>query len=152
MGITIPVGAIYGSTQAGRLHRILTVSVVWGDAKQLMEIANAMAVVLPTEIARHLAQVGTGGVYASLIDPPAATVVAPSLRQRMDLPIRLLLGLVAGIAFVFLLDYLDDSVRTSQEVEDSGIRVLGEVPAFSGRSRHGLSRVTGPGWFRQRLP
>ena len=40
-GIQVPAGAIQGSTQAGQLHRILTVSVGWGGAKELGDIANA---------------------------------------------------------------------------------------------------------------
>jgi capsular polysaccharide biosynthesis protein len=44
------------------------------------------------------------------------------------LPVRLLLALAAGIALVFLLDYLDDSVRGRSELEAMGIAVLAEVP------------------------
>ena len=52
----------------------------------------------------------------------------PSLRQRLDLPIRLILALAAGIGLTFLLDYLDDSVRDRAELEAMGITVLAEVP------------------------
>jgi capsular polysaccharide biosynthesis protein len=127
-GVTVPAGAIHGSTQAGTLHRILTVSITWGDAEQLAQIANAVVAVLPGEIAKHFAQVGTSGVYASLIDPPAIGGVGASLRQKMDIPIRLLLGLIAGLALAFVLDYLDDSVRNKVELESSGVSVLAEIP------------------------
>ncbi|OQB27958.1 MAG: hypothetical protein BWY10_00894 [Chloroflexi bacterium ADurb.Bin180] len=127
-GITVPAGAIQGSTQAGTLHRVLTVSVVWGDAQQLGLIANAVANLLPSEIARHFAQVGTAGVHASLIDPPAIGGVGQSLRNKMDLPIRLVLALAAGLALILLLDYLDDSVRDQSELESRGLTVLAQVP------------------------
>lgn len=127
-GISVPAGAISGSTQAGRLHRILTVNIGWGDAKQLADIANAVAAVLPEEIARHLAQVGTSGVTASLIDPPSIGVVGPGLKQKLDLPIRLFLALAAGIVLAFVLDYLDDSVRNRKEIESQGLPVLAEIP------------------------
>lgn len=142
LGITVPAGAIHGSTQAGTLHRILTVNIVWGDARQLTEIANAAVAVLPGEIAKHFAQVGTSGVYASLIDPPSIGGVGASLREKMDIPIRLLLALVAGIALAFALDYLDDSVRNRDELENTGVTVLAEIPSV--RS-HPLGRA-------QRLP
>jgi len=129
MGITVPAGAIHGSTQAGTLHRILTVNITWGDAAELAHIANAVVAVLPGEIARHFAQVGTGGVYASLIDPPAIGGVGASLREKMDIPIRLVLALVAGLALAFVLDYLDDSVRYREELENGGVKVLAEIPA-----------------------
>jgi len=138
-GISVSTGAISGSTQAGRLHRILTVSITWGDARQLPDIANAVASILPSEIARHLAQVGTAGVSASLIDPPTVGAVGASLRERLDLPIRLFLALLAGMVLAFILDYLDQSVRTRCEVEDAGIDVLGEIPG-----RRGLLRRNTP--------
>jgi len=144
IGINVPAGAIHGSTQAGQLHRILTVSIFWGDATQLADIANAVAAALPGEIARHFAQVGTSGVYASLIDPPAIGLVGASLREKLDVPIRLFLALIAGIALAFLLDYLDDTVRNRQELEENGINVLAEIPPA--RHHHW------PGLSRQRLP
>jgi len=138
-GITVPSGAIHGSTQAGTLHRILTVSITWGDAEQLAHIANAVVAVLPDEIAGHFAQVGTGGVYASLIDPPAIGGVGASLREKMDIPIRLLLALVAGLALALVLDYLDDSVRNKGELESGGVAVLAEIPPGQS-NRLGLTR------------
>jgi len=143
-GLNVPAGAIRGSTQAGQLHRILTVSIVWGDETQLADIANAVVAVLPSEIARHFAQVGTSGVCASLIDPPAIGLVGASLREKLDLPLRLLLAVMAGAALTFLLDYLDDTVRTRQELEESSINVLAEIPP--------IGRRGGLGLFRQRLP
>jgi capsular polysaccharide biosynthesis protein len=126
--IFIPVGTIQGSTQSGRLHRILTVSITWGDATQLAHIANAVAELLPTEIARHLASVGQGNVTASLIDPPAIGAVGSSLREKLDLPIRLILALLAGLVLAFVLDYLDQGVRSRQEIESAGVQVVAEIP------------------------
>jgi capsular polysaccharide biosynthesis protein len=134
-GIHVSPGAISGLTQAGRLHRILTVSVTWGDARQLPDIADAVASVLPSEIARHLAQVGTGGVSASVIDPPTIGAIGASLRERLDLPIRLFLAALAGVVLAFILDYVDQSVRTGHEVEATGIDVLGEIPRLRGPLR-----------------
>jgi capsular polysaccharide biosynthesis protein len=94
----------------------------------LAHIANSVVAVLPGEIAKHFAQVGTSGVYASLIDPPAIGGAGASLREKMDIPIRLVLAFVAGVALAFLLDYLDDSVRSKVEVESSGVTVLAEIP------------------------
>lgn len=127
-GISVPAGAIGGSTQAGQLHRVLTVSVSWGNENQLADIAEAVMAVLPDEIARHLSQVGTSGVTASLIDPPATVLVGPSLREKLDVPLRLALAVVAGVAIAFLLDYLDDTVRTRQELDEAGVAVLAEIP------------------------
>ena len=49
-------------------------------------------------------------------------------REQLDLPLRVLLALAAGIGLAFLWDYLDDSVRDRADLEQMGIAVLGVVP------------------------
>ena len=63
-----------------------------------------------------------------VIDPPALVPQAVGLRERLDLPLRLLLALAAGVALAFLLDYLDDSVRSAADLEEMGLAVVGEIP------------------------
>ncbi len=48
-------------------------------------------------------------------------------REQLDLPLRVLLALAAGIGLAFLLDYLDTSVRERRDLEELGLPVLGEV-------------------------
>ena len=130
-GITVPPGAIQGSTQAGKLHRVLTLSITWGDPDQLAAIADAAAAVLGEEAGAFLPQTMADDVEAHLIDRGAIVPVGPSPREQLDLPLRLFLGLVAGIALAFLLDYLDDSVRGPADLEALGITVVGEIPRSS---------------------
>jgi capsular polysaccharide biosynthesis protein len=63
-----------------------------------------------------------------LIDGPGIGQVGRSLKDRLDLPIRLFVALVAGVALALLWDYLDDTVRDRAEVEAMGASVLGEIP------------------------
>jgi capsular polysaccharide biosynthesis protein len=126
--ISVPAGAIQGTTVAEKLHRILTLRINWGDPQQLSAIAAAAAEVLSQEGGKYFAQVGVEGVRLTLIDKPVVTPVAQGLRERLDLPLRLTLALVAGVALTFLLDYLDDSVRGRAELEAMGIIVLSEIP------------------------
>lgn len=126
---SLPVGAIQGATTGGTLHRILTVSISWPDAGQLAAIATATATVLQQQAASFFAVSGGDSIEVLLIDPPTVSSVSPSLTQRLQLPIRLFLALVAGVALAFLLDYLDDTVRDKGEIESLGIQVLAEIPA-----------------------
>jgi capsular polysaccharide biosynthesis protein len=127
-GIVVPGGAIQGSTQAGKLHRVLTLSITWGDPKQLTAIAEAAAAVLSQDAGFFLPQVQGDAVEARLVDRGAVVPIGPGLREQIDLPLRLLLGLVFGLALAFLLDYLDDSIRSREELEAMGMVVMGEVP------------------------
>jgi capsular polysaccharide biosynthesis protein len=127
-GITVAPGSIGASTQAGKLHRILSVSISWGDEAELRSIANAAAKVLMQRNAEFMAQLGSENAQAYLIDPPAVYPMAKSLTDRLGLPIRLGLALIAGVALAFLLDYLDDSVRTDEDLQALGLTVLARIP------------------------
>ncbi len=128
-GLPVPAGAIQGATSAGKLHRILSVNVTWGNAEELARIASAIEQVLVSGATSYFAQLSTENAVISLIDPPTVTPVGRSLRDRLDLPLRLILALAAGVALAFLLDYVDDSVRGRGDLAGLGLPILGEVPA-----------------------
>ena len=127
-GVNVPAGAIQGATSAGKLHRILTVSITWANAEQLALIANAVVATLTQHGESYFAQLGTTNTVISNIDPPVVVPVGRSLRQRLDLPLRLLLALIAGVALAFLLDYLDPSIRHRTDLAALGLPILAEIP------------------------
>ncbi len=130
--LVLPPGVIQGATVAEKQHRILTLYLTWGDPDQLAAIAEAAAQVLQEEGPGYFAQVGVGGAQVAVIDAPVVMLVPGSLRERLDLPIRLFLALLAGLALTFLLDYLDDTVRDRRELETMGLTVLAEIPPSPG--------------------
>jgi capsular polysaccharide biosynthesis protein len=127
-GIQVPPGAIQSSTASEQTHRVVTVRVTWATPNEAMAILNAAIEVLQQEAPAYFGRLGLEQPQIALFDGPGVSPVPPSLTQRLDLPVRLLLALVAGVALCFLLDYLDDSIRGRQELEGMGICVLAEVP------------------------
>ena len=117
-----------GAFGAATEFRVLTVSVVWGNREQLVQIANAAAQVLDHEGGELVGPLGDSRLVLRLIDPPAVVLVGPSLAQKLEIPIRLGLAFLAGIAGTFLLDYIDLSVRSAKELEEMGIAVLAQIP------------------------
>lgn len=132
--LRVPAGAIQGSTQAGKLHRILSVGIGWGNEEELRQIANAVVSVLSKRSAEFLAQLGSENAAVVLIDPPVVSPIGMSLKERLDLPIRLFLALLIGVALAFALDYIDESVRHAREVELAGLSVMGQIPAYPRKS------------------
>jgi len=128
-GMNVSTGAIHGATSTGKLHRILTISISWPNEDELRSIADAVVQVVRSQGDSYFGQLSTGSATISVIDPPSISKVGPSLRQRLDLPLRLLLGLGAGFGLAFLLDYLDDTIRDRADLEDLGLTILAEVPA-----------------------
>ena len=118
-----------GIISADTRHRVLNVSITWTNDGELAEIAHAVELAMANNSADYFPQVSETGVKISRIDMAGPVEMnLTSLTQRLDLPVRLLLALAAGIALTFLLDYLDDSVRGKPELEAMGISVLAEVP------------------------
>lgn len=123
--LQIPPGIITVDKQ----HRLLSLSVNWGNPDELSNIAAAIVMTMTEDSVKYFPQSGDTASIIQVIDAPSApTPVSPSLTQRLQLPVRLLLALGIGIALTFLLDYLDDSVRHRGELEEIGIQVLAEVP------------------------
>lgn len=126
--IEVPPGMIQGSAATGKLHRIITLSFTWPDAVQLEAIARAAADELTQNAAFYFQQLGTENAGVTLIDGPSVARVGVSVREQVELPLRLVLALAVGVGLVFLLHYLDDSVRRPEELEALGLPVLGEIP------------------------
>lgn len=124
VGFPVPAGAIFAS----REHRIMTVSVTWPDHAQVQAIAETVGAAVEDGGADYFPQLAGVEAKAVLIDGPGIGQVGRSLKEKLDLPLRLLVALVAGVALAFLWDYLDDTVRERADVEALGVAVLGEIP------------------------
>lgn len=128
-GIRVPPGAIQSSTASEQVHRVVTVRATWSDPDGAIAILNTTIDVLRQEAPSYFGRLGLEEPQITLFDGPSVSPVSPSLTQRLDLPLRLLLALIAGVALCFFSDYLDDSVRGREELEGMDIHVLAEVPA-----------------------
>lgn len=131
-GVNVPPDAIQGATASGKLHRILTINITWPHREQLEPISEAVAEALNDHVDEYFGQFGGAEAVIALIDPPQIQPVGPSLRQRIDLPLRLLLAGGFGIALTFFLDYMDDTIRHRQDLEELDLPILGEIPKERG--------------------
>jgi capsular polysaccharide biosynthesis protein len=135
VGFEVPAGAIFAS----REHRIMTVTIAWRDRDQAQAIAEAVGAALQDGGAGYFPQLVGVEAQAVLIDGPGIGQVGRSLTDKLELPIRLFVALVAGVALAFLWNYLDDTVRDRREVEALGVSILGEIPRSHGlRNKLGL--------------
>jgi len=124
VGFAVPAGTIW----AGREHRIMTVTITWADPDQVQKIAEAVGAIVQDAGAGYFPQLDGVQAKAVLVDGPGISQVGRSLKEKLDLPIRLFVALVAGVALAFLWDYLDATVRDRAELESLNVRVLGEIP------------------------
>ncbi len=127
-GIQVAPGQIQGSTQTGELHRILTVTVYDSDPARLEAIADAVITTMTQDAHLFMPRLleDQGAVY--LVNRGDVVPIGPGLKQRLDLPLRLVLALLAGVGLAFLVNYLLPRIYTREDLEALGIEVMGEIP------------------------
>lgn len=125
-GLAVNKGNLSAAVEKQR--RLMSMTVVWNNPDETQKIAEAAVKNLSDNNAKYFAQLGAAGASVTVIDKPVVSAVQPGLRERLDIPIRMVIAFFAGIALAFLLDYLDNSVRESRDLEAIGLRVVGEIP------------------------
>lgn len=135
-------GEIAAELSAEDKHRILEISVsraLPGDAApeaqarlqaELLELARAVQAELEQSGGQWFARLGEDAVALSLIDAPEPAQPQPlGLRERLDLPLRLLLALLAGLGLAALREGLDRRIHGPAELaQDPDLRLLGRIP------------------------
>jgi capsular polysaccharide biosynthesis protein len=126
-GLNVPAGAIRGSIWSDNVRSVMQLSMTYGDQEQLKAMIRAATVVLQTRNVEAFPFLGENAVVVPL-DEPVVNAIGPGLRASLDLPLRLALAVAAGLGLAFLVDYLDPTVRSRQELEAMGLDVLVEIP------------------------
>ncbi len=126
---TFDVGAISAERNTKKTHRVMIVTFTGKDANQVLAVAEAALRVLNNNASSYFTQLGYDKAAINLIDPPTVEPELSAMRSSLDAVLRTGLGFIAGLAIIFLLDYLDTSIRDASETERLvGLRVLGEIP------------------------
>ncbi|HQT91377.1 MAG TPA: GNVR domain-containing protein, partial [Candidatus Kryptobacter bacterium] len=70
--------------------------------------------------------------YVQIVDPavPPQTPVSPKI--PLNLTLGILLGLALGVGWVFVLDYMDRSIKSPEDLEKKGLNVLASIPIMTG--------------------
>lgn len=120
-------GTLNGNIAVNSLQnsQILTIDVNNPNPKAAVEIANTIANVFQEEIVT-LMNVDNVNILA-----PAEMAENPSPIKpdpKLNIAIAAVIGLMLGVGVAFLLEYLDTSMKTEQDIEDIlGLPVLGLI-------------------------
>lgn len=127
-GVDIPSGDLNGHFAADSFRSILTLYVGWDDPDAIRAIASAAVTVLQTRNQAYFAQFNAVPVDVRALDAVEVVEVAPPIMVRLNPLLRIFVGLAMGVALGFLVEYLDQTVRTPAEVEALGLDVLAAIP------------------------
>ena len=99
------------------------------DPERAQQAVNSISEVASERVSEVRA--GASDITATVVEPavvPGAPVSPDPVRNGL---LALGLGLMLGLGLVFLLEYLDDSWRSPEEVEQfSGVPTFGVIPKF----------------------
>ncbi|MFD1773472.1 YveK family protein [Paenibacillus rhizophilus] len=117
---------------------ITLISVVDTDPAVAPQLANAVVRVFADEVSKRMGFTGISFLTEAAESPNPAPINPPSDRA---LKVGLFAGLVIGLGLAFLLDSLDDTLRSEKDIERIlGIDTLGQVSKFQRKNLSGNSR------------
>jgi capsular polysaccharide biosynthesis protein len=107
--------------------QFIQVSYVDSDPERAKEIANTIGEVFSERVSDVSPNSITATVWERALEPQAPISPDP-VRNGL---LAMVLGLMLGVSLVFLLEHLDDSWRSPEEVEQiSGVPTFGIIPKF----------------------
>jgi capsular polysaccharide biosynthesis protein len=127
-GHTIQAPSIQAGLAADNARSMLTVSLSGGDTQQVATMMDGVIAVLTTQNAQALPQLGGENARLTQLDQPQVGQAPTGIRSRLELPLRILLALAAGVGLALLVEYLDPTIRTREELQELGLAILGEIP------------------------
>lgn len=105
----------------------LTITVSSKDAKQAMDIANQLALSLK-DISKSVKKSDN----VQILDPAMMPTSQASPRPVLNIAIAFFLGLMVSVGVIFLLEYLDNTVKSPEDIEKLlGIPVIGTIPMIT---------------------
>jgi capsular polysaccharide biosynthesis protein len=130
---------IGSALSAARTDNLVTITVNWSTAAGAWAITNAIGEVSSSHIGQYLdyavatdSTPSSPTVSAHIVSAAsnAVTVSTSSNSSKLALLAALILiALIVGIALAFLLDYLDDRIRSKEDIRDLfQLPIYGEVP------------------------
>jgi capsular polysaccharide biosynthesis protein len=109
--------------------QVVNISVQNEDPKKAADIANSIASTFKSEISKIMnVDNVTILTQADIGENPSPIKPQPVL----NMAIAFVVGLMAGVGLAFLLEYLDNTIKTEQDIEQQlGLPVLGAITTIT---------------------
>lgn len=131
LGLSVDADSLLDDLSAEQIQetQLIEVSYTNPDPQEAQRVANAVGAVFSERVAAG--DLGGGGGTADVVQKAALPTSPASPNPLRNLALALVAGLMLGVAFACLLDYLDDNWRSPDEVERvTGAPTLGVIPTL----------------------
>lgn len=127
------------TVQSEKDSQVVNVTVQDPDPNKAADIANQLATVFQKEIV-DIMNVDNVSILAKAEVGENPSPVNP--KPLLNIAIAFVVGLMAGVGIAFLLEYLDNTVKTEQDVEKLlELPVLGAIATFEEQDMQKMSRT-----------
>lgn len=111
----------------------MVIEVDYPSAGQAQALAEAVGDRLEQEVSRlNASQEGTDRINVTRIQRARLVAIQPN--TRINVLAGLILGLVLGILLAYILEFLDDTLKSTADIERiTGLSALGAIPAAEAR-------------------
>lgn len=122
-GVEVPPYEI--GVAADNTRSLFLISINHSDPEKLAAIMEATIAVILAENGQALPQLGGESAVLTQLDTPTVNPIGQGLTSQLQLPLRLAIALVVGIALAFAAEYLDPRIHGRDDVD---VVWLGEIP------------------------
>jgi capsular polysaccharide biosynthesis protein len=143
LGLQMEPQTLLDNTSVEAVPDTQFIEVVYTDANpaRAQEVVNSIGQVSSNQVSEVSAGVITAEVWEEAVQPVSPSSPTPILNALLALG----LGLMFGVGLAILLEFVDDSWRSPEEVEEiSGVPTFGVIPEFSAPSGRKASKRAKP--------
>ncbi len=136
---------VNGAIENKKAHKVMRFTITADDPDQAKALGTAIAELLSEVDSKYYNMLVSYEPTVTLADEIVVAQVTSPSRAYLYMLLRVLLALAAGLGLAFLLEYLDDTLRSARDVESAGLVVLAEIPAAGGCRRGPTALPSGEG-------
>jgi capsular polysaccharide biosynthesis protein len=129
--LDVDIDTIMTATRTKKTHRFIDITITTPTFEEGAAIAGSVSRILsdPNHVAQYLTALTAYHSQMEIVTPPVTHRANTVLGLISEIGLRTLIGLIVGLGLAFLVDYLDQSVRTREEAERLlQMPVLAEIP------------------------
>lgn len=129
-GYPLDPAAIRAGLRSEVTHRAVFLTATAGTPEQAAAMLRGAVAALAEGGLRYWGRAPSGGLQLAVLEPPGPAAPVGGLRDlAREVGLRAALALAAGVGLAFLVNYLDDRLRSPRQAEDwVGAKVLAVIP------------------------